>query len=59
MRTAVEGTVDLPVGVTILFEDVPQEHQLGLQAVSITESSDPVHQSRQCRLLIGWDDDSA
>jgi hypothetical protein len=33
---AVEGSVDLPVVVAILFEDVPQEHQLGLQAVFMT-----------------------
>jgi hypothetical protein len=54
MRTAVEGSVDLPVVVAILFEDVPQEHQLSLQAVFITESSGPVHQSREYSLFIGW-----
>jgi hypothetical protein len=43
---AVEGSVDLPVIVAILFEDVLQEHQLGLQAVFITESSGSVYQSR-------------
>jgi hypothetical protein len=31
--------VDLPIVLTILFEDVPQEHQLGLQAVFITDKS--------------------
>jgi hypothetical protein len=45
MRTAVEGSVDLPVAVAILSEDVLQEHQLGLQAVFITESSGSVYQS--------------
>jgi hypothetical protein len=54
MGMAVEGSVDLPVIVAILYEDVPQEHQLGLQAVFITESSDPMHQSRHYRLFIGW-----
>jgi hypothetical protein len=42
----VEGSVDLLVAVAILFEDVSQEHQLGLQAVFITEMCGPVHQSR-------------
>jgi hypothetical protein len=37
--------VDLPV-VAILFEDVPQEHALGLPAVFITKSSGSVYQSR-------------
>jgi hypothetical protein len=37
MQVAVEGSVDLPVIVAILFEGVPQERQLGLQAVSIRE----------------------
>jgi hypothetical protein len=36
--TTVQGSVDLRVAVTILSEDVLQEHQLGLQAVFITES---------------------
>jgi hypothetical protein len=39
VRTAVEGSVDPPVAVAILSVDVLQEHQLGLQAVFITESS--------------------
>jgi hypothetical protein len=39
------GSGDLPVVLAILFEDVPQEHQLGLQTVFITESSDSVYQS--------------
>jgi hypothetical protein len=46
--------VDLPVAVAILPEDVLQEHQLGLQAVFITESTGSVYQSRWHRLLIGW-----
>jgi hypothetical protein len=37
MLMAVEGSVDLPLGVPILFEDIHQEHQLGLQAVFIIE----------------------
>jgi hypothetical protein len=45
----VEGSVDLLVIVTILFEC-----QLGLQAVFITKSSGPEHQSRQYCLFIGW-----
>jgi hypothetical protein len=43
MWMAVEGSVDLPVIVAILFEDTSQEHQLGLQAVFIMESSGPMH----------------
>jgi transcriptional accessory protein Tex/SPT6 len=45
VRTAVEGSVDLLVVVAILSEDVLQEHQLGLQAIFITESSASVYQS--------------
>jgi hypothetical protein len=37
VRTAVEGPVDLPIVVVLLFEDVPQEHQLGLQAVFLPQ----------------------
>jgi hypothetical protein len=39
MQVAVEGSEDLPVVVAILFEDVPQEHQLGMQAVLISDRS--------------------
>jgi hypothetical protein len=39
--------------LAVLFVDVPQEHQLCLQAVFVTENSDPVHHSRQYRLFIG------
>jgi hypothetical protein len=46
--------VDLSSVVTILFEDVPQEPQLSLQAVFITESSGSVYQSGECRMFIGW-----
>jgi hypothetical protein len=35
--------VDLPIVVAILSEDVLQEHQLGLQAVFITENSGSVY----------------
>jgi hypothetical protein len=45
MRPAAEVSVDLLVIVTILFEDIPQEHQLGLKAVFITKSSGSVYQS--------------
>jgi hypothetical protein len=38
MWMAVEGSVDLPVLVAILFEDIPQEHQLGLEAVSVMKA---------------------
>jgi hypothetical protein len=44
MRMAVAGSVDLLVVVAILFEDITQETQLGLQAVFITETSGPVLQ---------------
>jgi hypothetical protein len=54
MWMAVEGSVDLLVIIAIMFEDVPEEHQFGLQVVFITESSGPVHQSRQHLLFIGW-----
>jgi hypothetical protein len=54
MRMAVDGSVDLPVIVAILFEDVPQEHQLSLHAVFITQSSSPMLNSRQYCLFIGW-----
>jgi hypothetical protein len=37
MRMVVESSVDLPVVVTIVSEDVFQEHHLGLQAVFIRE----------------------
>jgi hypothetical protein len=30
MWTTVEGSMDLPIVIAILFEDVTQEHQLGL-----------------------------
>jgi hypothetical protein len=30
MQMMVDGSVDLPVIVAILFEDIPLEHQLGL-----------------------------
>jgi hypothetical protein len=46
VRTAVEGSVDLPVAVAILSEEVLQEHQLGLQAVFIAKSFGSVYQSR-------------
>jgi hypothetical protein len=45
MRMVVEGFVDLLVVVAILFEEIPQEHQLGLQATFITTSSGSVYQS--------------
>jgi hypothetical protein len=48
----IEGSVDLPVIVDILLEDVPKEHRL--RAVFSTESSCPLHQSRQYHLFIGW-----
>jgi hypothetical protein len=45
MLATVEGCVDLPDVLAILFEDVSQEHQLGLQAVFITQSFGSVYQS--------------
>jgi hypothetical protein len=54
MRATVQYSVDLPVVVAILFEDVPQEHQIGLQALFITKSSGSVYQSGYyCFLLDG------
>jgi hypothetical protein len=40
----VEDIVNLPVFVTVLSEEVPQEHQLCMQVVSTTENSSPMHQ---------------
>jgi hypothetical protein len=54
MRPVGEGCVDLPVVVAILFEDIHQEHQLGLQAVFITKSSGSVYWSGQYRMFIEW-----
>jgi hypothetical protein len=54
MRTAVKGSLDLPVVVAILFEDVPQECQLGLQAVFITNNCGTVYKSGWYGLFIGW-----
>jgi hypothetical protein len=54
MRTAVESSVDWPVVLAILFENVPQEHQLRLQAVFFTKSFGSVHQNRHYSLFIGW-----
>jgi hypothetical protein len=45
MRTAIENSVTLPVFVAILFEVVPQEHQLGLQVDFITPNSGSVYLS--------------
>jgi hypothetical protein len=45
--------VDLPVVVAILFEDVPQGHQFGLQVVFITDSSGSVYQWI-VPFFIGW-----
>jgi hypothetical protein len=50
----VEGSVELPVVVTILFEDIPHEHQLGLHPAFITKSSGSVYQTGQYCLFIGW-----
>jgi hypothetical protein len=52
MWTAVEDSVELPVVVAILFEDAPQEHQLGLQAVFITKNSGSVYQSGWYRFFL-------
>jgi hypothetical protein len=45
IRMTVEGSVDLPV-ITNMFQDILEEHQLGLHAVLIIESSGSLHQSR-------------
>jgi hypothetical protein len=44
--TMVEDIVNLPVFVTILSENVLQEHQLYMQAVLITESYAPVSKAQ-------------
>jgi hypothetical protein len=54
MRMTVYGSVDLPAVVAILFEDILQEHQLGLQAVFMTKSSGSLYQSGQYHPFIGW-----
>jgi hypothetical protein len=46
--------VDLLVVVSILPENVPQEHSLRMKAVLISWSSSPVHQCGKYRLLAGW-----
>jgi hypothetical protein len=55
MWIAVEDGVNLLAIVTVLPEDVHQEHQLSLQTVFIAKSSSPVQQygSTAC-LLDGW-----
>jgi hypothetical protein len=42
----------LPVIVAILFEDVPQEHQLGLQGVFIAKSSGSVYQVNSAACVV-------
>jgi hypothetical protein len=54
MPKTVKGFVDLSVVVAILFEDVSQANQLGVQAAFIIVISGLIHQSRQYRLFIGW-----
>jgi hypothetical protein len=46
MRATVEDSVDLSGDANILFDDVSQEEQLGLQAVLITDSSGSLNHSR-------------
>jgi hypothetical protein len=48
--TPVEDSADLLVVVTIVSENVPQEHQLRKQAVLITQSSGPVYQCGKCSI---------
>jgi hypothetical protein len=50
----VEDSVDLPVVLTILPENVLQEHQLHMQALLIALSSSSVHQCGKYSLLTGW-----
>jgi hypothetical protein len=50
----VEGLANLPIVVTILPENVPQEHQLHMIAVLNTQSSSPVYQSGKYSMLVGW-----
>jgi hypothetical protein len=49
-----QDSVNMLVIVTVLSENVPQEHQLRLQAVFIVKSSSPVHQYGKHSLFIGW-----
>jgi hypothetical protein len=53
MRRAVEGSVDLSTVVAILFQDVPQEHQLDLQAVFIKKSSGSVYRNGEMMMGLG------
>jgi hypothetical protein len=47
-----KGPANLPVGVAILPENVPQEHQLHMKAVLITQSSSPVYQCGKYSMLV-------
>jgi hypothetical protein len=50
----VEGPVNLLVGIVILPENIPQEHQLRMKAVLVTQSSSPLYQSGKYGMLVGW-----
>jgi hypothetical protein len=52
--TAVEDVVNLPVFVTVLSENVPQELHLRMQAVFIAKSNSSVHQRAKYGLFVGW-----
>jgi hypothetical protein len=49
----VENVVNLPVFVTVVSENVPQEHKLCMQAVFIAKSPSPVHQRGKYSLFVG------
>jgi hypothetical protein len=53
MRTAIECSADLLVVIALLLEDIPQEDQLDLQAVFITENASHIPRSREYRMFIG------
>jgi hypothetical protein len=50
----VEDVVNLPVFVTVLSENVPQEHQLRMQAVFIAKSNSSAHQRAKYSFFVGW-----
>jgi hypothetical protein len=54
LQGRVEGLTNLPIIVTILPENVSQEHQLHMKAVLITQSSSPVYQCEKYSIFVEW-----
>jgi hypothetical protein len=50
----VEDIMNLLVFVTVLSENVPEEHQLRMQAVFTAENSSPMHKCGKHSLFVGW-----